>query len=129
MGRATKLNDSEWTVMQAVWGGSPASARDVLERVHDETGWAYTTVKTVLARLVEKRVLRERKEGKASLYEPLVTRDAARRDAVRSLLDKAFDGTFGALVQHMVASEKLGRKEREKLARLLSEIEAKERSK
>jgi predicted transcriptional regulator len=48
-----KLNDSEWTAMQAVWEASPASARDILGRVQRETGWAYTTLKTVLALLVE----------------------------------------------------------------------------
>jgi BlaI family penicillinase repressor len=118
-----KLNDSEWTVMQAVWEHSPASARDVLERVQAETAWAYSTLKTVLARLVEKGALTERKRGNTSFYEPLVTRDAARREAVHSLLDKAFDGTFGSLVQHMAASEKLTRKEREKLARMLADLD------
>ncbi|MDZ4774380.1 MAG: BlaI/MecI/CopY family transcriptional regulator [Planctomycetota bacterium] len=122
-----KLNDSEWTVMQAVWESSPASARTVLERVHAETDWAYTTVKTILARLVEKGALHEEKHGRTSVYEPLVTRESARKTAVRSLLDKAFDGTFGSLVQHMVASEKLGKKEREKLARMLAEFDRKER--
>jgi predicted transcriptional regulator len=122
-----RLNDSEWTVMQAVWESSPASARDVLERVHAETEWAYTTVKTILARLVEKGALHEEKQGNVSLYAPLVTRESARKAAVRALLDKAFDGTFGSLVQHMLEREKLGKKEREKLARLLSEAERKER--
>jgi predicted transcriptional regulator len=121
-----KLNDSEWTVMQAVWREAPASAREVLERVHAETGWAYSTVKTVLARLVEKGALREEKRGKASIYEPRVTRDAARKAALSSLLEKAFDGRFGTLVQHMVASEKLSKKEREKLARMLSDADRKE---
>jgi BlaI family penicillinase repressor len=122
-----KLNDSEWTVMQAVWESSPANARDVLERVHDETEWAYTTVKTILARLVEKGALHEKKQGNTSVYEPLVTRESARKVAVRSLLDKAFDGTFGSLVQHMIEGEKLGKKEREKLARMLDEADRKER--
>lgn len=121
-----KLNDSEWTVMQVVWDHAPASARDVFERVHAESGWAYTTVKTLLARLVEKGALRERKRANTSLYDPLVTRADARHTAVRSLLDKAFDGTFGSLVQHMVAAEKLGKKEREKLVRLLSELDGQE---
>lgn len=121
-----KLNESEWIAMQAVWEESPASARTVWNRVHAQTDWAYTTVRTVLARLVEKGALREKKHVRTSLFEPRVTREAARREAVRSLLDKAFDGTFGALVHHMVASEKLNKKEREKLARMLAETAAKE---
>ena len=118
-----KLSDSEWTVMNAVWAGSPASARDVLERTVDETHWAYTTVKTTLARLVEKGVLAERKRANTSLYDPLVTRDQARHSAVRLLLDKAFDGAFGPLLQHLVAKEKLSRKDRRKLAAMLAESE------
>lgn len=116
-----KLNDSEWTVMTALWDGAPASAREVLQRVERDTDWSYSTVKTVLARLVEKGAVREEKRGNTSLFEPRVSRVAARREAVRSLLDKAFDGTFGALVQHMVASERLNKRERAKLARLLIE--------
>ena len=114
--------------MQAVWESAPANARDVLYRVHDETDWAYTTVKTILSRLVEKGALHEEKRGKTSVYQPLVTREAARKTAVRSLLDKAFDGTFGSLVQHMAASEKLGQKERLKLARMLAEFDRKGRN-
>ncbi|MDA2930716.1 BlaI/MecI/CopY family transcriptional regulator, partial [Acidobacteria bacterium AH-259-O06] len=35
----------------------PASARDVLEALEGEKSWAYTTVKTILNRLVEKGAL------------------------------------------------------------------------
>jgi BlaI family transcriptional regulator, penicillinase repressor len=124
-----KLSDAEWTVMQAVWAHSPASGRDVLERVETETGWAYTTVKSLLARLVEKGALAERKRANTSFYEPRVTRDEARRSALHSLVEKAFDGTFGSLVQHLLVEEKLGRKEREKLARMLADVEREEKRK
>ncbi len=118
-----KLSDAEWTVMNAVWERSPASGRDVLERIEDETGWAYSTVKTILARLVDKGALRSRMRANTSLYEPRVTRDQARRTALRSLVDRAFDGTFGSLLQHMVAEEKLSKKDRAKLADMLAELD------
>jgi BlaI family penicillinase repressor len=118
-----RLSDAEWTVMNAVWQRSPASARDVLGRVGAQTGWAYTTVKTMLERLAEKGALRARKQGNTSLYEPLVTREQARRSALRSLLDRAFDGALGSLLQHLVAEERLSRRDREKLARLLHELD------
>ena len=40
--------------MNVVWDTSSATVRDVLEKVEDHTGWAYTTVKTILTRLVER---------------------------------------------------------------------------
>lgn len=118
-----KLSDSEWTVMTALWERSPASVRDVLERIEPKTAWAYSTVKTILERLVEKKVLRVRKRANSGLFEPLITREEARRTAVRSLLEKAFDGGFGSLVQHLFAEEKLSQKERRQLTRMLEELE------
>lgn len=116
-----KLSDAEWTVINVVWERSPATARDVLERTEAETGWAYTTVKTLLSRLVEKGALRVRKRANTSLYEPLISRQDARRSALRALLDRAFDGTFGGLLQHLIADEKLSGKDRERLRSMLQE--------
>src|SRR5262245_45157905 len=101
-----RLTDAEWVVMTALWGRSPASVRDVLERLPPGTSWAYTTVKTLLTRLVEKGAVHARKRANTSLFEPLVTRQQARRSALRSLLNRAFEGTFGALFQHLLAEER-----------------------
>lgn len=120
-----RLSDAEWAVMQAVWIEAPASARDVLERVEDERGWAYTTVKTLLARLVEKGALVEKKRANTSYYEPAVTRDEARRAAVGGLLERAFGGSFGELVAHMVKFEKLSKRDRTELAKRLAAEERK----
>lgn len=127
---ALKLSDAEWTVMRAVWERPPASARDVLDRAGSETGWAYTTVKTLLARLVEKGALRMTMRGNVSLYEPRLTMRQARIAAVRALIDRAFDGTFGSLLQHLIAEEKLSAKDRAALARLIEDagVEREKRS-
>ncbi len=117
------LSDAEWTVMSALWERSPASARDVLERVERGTDWSYSTVRTLLGRLVEKEAVRVRMRGNQGLYDPIVTRGKARRSAVRSLVDRAFDGAFGTLLQHLVAEEKLSKKDRERLAAMLEEID------
>jgi BlaI family penicillinase repressor len=118
-----RLTDTEWVVMNALWERSPASVRDVLERVEGETGWAYTTVKTLLERLAEKGAVRVRKRANAGLFEPVLTRPQARRSALRSLLDRAFDGTFGGLLQHLIAEERLSERDRKKLADLLDELD------
>ena len=119
-----RLSDAEWTVMQAVWNRAPASARDVLDEVGDETGWAYTTVKTLLARLVEKGALSEGRQANINIYEPRITRNEARGSALRSLVDRAFDGTFGSLFQHLIKEERLSARDVHTLGRMLEEIES-----
>ena len=116
-----KLTDAEWTVMNALWEKSPANARDVLEHCAAQTSWAYTTVKTILSRLVEKGALKVRMRANTSIYQPLVSREVARHSAVSSLLERAFDGAFGPMVHFLVQDKKLNKKERQELLRLLRE--------
>ncbi len=115
------LSETEWTVMRVLWQNSPANAREVLTQVEGETQWAYSTVKTILARLLEKRVVSVETRGNTSFYTPLMKRGEARRSAVQSLLERAFDGTFGSLLHHMVDEESLSRKERSALRKMLRE--------
>ena len=116
-----KLTESEWQIMNALWQGHPATAREVAGRLPDDVRWAYTTIKTLLSRLVTKQAVSERKQGNASVYEPLVTRDRARRSAVRSLLNQAFDGAVEPMLHFLARDRKLSARQREELARLLRE--------
>lgn len=120
------LTEAEWKVMKAVWQRIPASTRDVLEVTEPETSWAYSTVKTILDRLVEKGALKSRLRANTLLYEPVLSREQARRSAIRSLAEKAFDGAIGPLMQFMLAEEELTDRDRRALLRLLEEEEREE---
>ena len=65
-----KLTETEWQIMNVLWERYPTTARGIAERLPAEVEWAYTTIKTLLARLVEKGALKENKKGNTSLYEP-----------------------------------------------------------
>ena len=119
-----RFSNTEWQVMNVLWEHHPSSVRDVLEALEGETGWAYSTVKTILSRLAEKGALKVERRGNLHRYTPAVSRDVARRSALRSLLDRAFDGTVGTLVHHMVDTKTLGSEEREELGKLLASAAA-----
>ena len=106
-------------VMRAVWNRTPASARDVLDEVGEETGWAYTTVKTLLARLVAKGAATVRLRANTSLYEPLITEAEARRTEVKLLIDRAFGGASVPLLRFVLTEEKLSAKDRAELREML----------
>jgi predicted transcriptional regulator len=70
----------EAEVMDALWAtGEPMSVRSVLDALNERRRQplAYTTVLTVMTRLAEKQLLRRTAAGRAFVYEPSVSNEAA----------------------------------------------------
>lgn len=116
-----KLTEAEWQIMKVLWEIAPATTRQILEQLSPKTNWAYTTVKTMLTRLAEKNAVSEEKQGNVSIYEPLLSQKAARKNAFKGLMDQAFDGAFGPMMHFMIEEKKLTPTEKQHLLEILSE--------
>jgi BlaI family penicillinase repressor len=122
-----RLSDGEWKVMQVVWDSGPVTARDVLDAVAPETRWAYTTVKTMLDRLVAKGALTLDRAATAGVYKSALSRENARRTAVEGLVERAFEGAFAPLLRFAVEGRTLTDEDRAALRSLLDEEESRSR--
>lgn len=118
-----KLTDAEWRIMNALWEGHPATAREIMDRLPMERTWAYTTIKTMLARLTAKKAVSETKSGHRSLYRPLVSQTAARRTALRNICDRVLGGSLAPLMHFLEEEKKISEKERRELIRVLEEMD------
>jgi len=114
-----KFTDPEWQLMNALWKHHPATARELIEYLPSDVQWAYTTVKTMLTRLVEKKAIGERKRGNTSVYEPLISKQKARGSALSTLLNQAFDGAVEPMLNFMVKERNLTEKQRRELIQFL----------
>jgi BlaI family penicillinase repressor len=122
-----KLSEAEWQIMKALWRCQPATVRDLIEHLPPGVDWAYTTVKTMLTRLEAKHAVSERKSKNVSVYEALVSPQAARGSAWSSFLNQAFDGAMEPMLHFLIRERKLTKRQRRQLAQLLEEEESKER--
>jgi BlaI family transcriptional regulator, penicillinase repressor len=124
--RTYEIGESELTVLRVLWDRSPLSVREVMERLH-EMGRevAYTTVLTFLSRLERKGYVTSDKGGTAYVYRPRVSREQVTRSRVQGLLDELFDGAAGAMVLHLVESERLSDAEIARLRRLIKDLDSK----
>ncbi|MHC4782968.1 MAG: BlaI/MecI/CopY family transcriptional regulator [Planctomycetota bacterium] len=118
-----KLTEAEWQIMNALWENFPATTRQIAGRLPDEINWAYTTIKTMLTRLADKKVVKETKKGNVGFYEPVLSRPQAQRNALKSLVNQAFDGAFGPLMHFLVEDQKVTDKQKEDLIKALKETE------
>jgi BlaI family penicillinase repressor len=91
----------ELLCLRALWSLGEGSVKAVRQIVAQSRPLAYTTIMTVLDRLVRKGMLARRKVGRSFAYAPRATRDEARRAALRELLEGYFDGSEAELVRFL----------------------------
>jgi BlaI family penicillinase repressor len=120
--RKDPIADGEWLILQAIWERYPASADDVVKRLERKAHWRDRTIKTMLHRLVRKRILAFKKDGKRYLYSPRRSREACVRQASRSFVKRVFGGAAAPAILHIVEEAKLSRAEIAWLKAILNEL-------
>ena len=116
-----KLPDSELEVMQVLWGLKPPVPRALVEDTIRETSpLARTTILTLLARLADKGFIKAEKQGRSSVYTPLVTREAYLASQSRRFFDKLCGGSVSAFASALTDSG-ISREDLAELSRLLEE--------
>jgi predicted transcriptional regulator len=91
----------ELACLKALWSLQEGKVRAVQEVVARSRPLAYTTIMTVLDRLVRKGKLNRRKVGRAFVYAPETSRDSMRRAALRELIEGYFDGSEAELLEFL----------------------------
>ena len=70
------LGELESEIMEIVWQSSRSvSVREVTENLQHKRKIAYTTVMTIMGRLVDKGLLKRKESGKAYIYQPTYSKD------------------------------------------------------
>ena len=110
------LTRAESEVMAALWQHQSLTVHALLESV--ERPIAYTTALTMLRILEQKGYVRHEPDpegGRAFVYLPAVAAEKARRNHVRDLVDRLFDGRPEQLVTGLLEDEQLSRAQLEAL--------------
>jgi BlaI family penicillinase repressor len=117
--KETELTEAEWDIIQVVWQRAPCAAPTVQEELAERKGWTYSTVKTLMDRMVAKGLLTTERIRNLMLYRAVVTREDAQRGELMRTVKRAFGGAFTPMVQFMLENEALSRKELDELESLI----------
>ena len=120
--KSSRISESEWAVMEALWKRSPQTASQVAKNLRRSNRWALNTVRTLLSRLVDKGALRatDNAEGIRE-FAPAVKREACVHAESASFLERVFQGAAKPLLIHFAANSKLTPKEVRELKRLFDQ--------
>ena len=111
-----ELTEGEWAIIQTVWDKQPCAAPTVQEELQSLKRWSYSTVKTMMDRMVTKGLLSTTRIRNLMLYSATITRKDAQRGEVMRAVKRAFDGALTPMMQFMLdnnelTSEQLGQLE------------------
>lgn len=119
-----KISDSEWEVMKVVWAKAPVTATEIIERLKGRQTWKPKTVKTLIARLVQKKALSHtQKEGREYYYTPVHEEKEYVRAESRSFLQRIYGGSIKPMLVHYLENEPLTDEDIRELKQLLKEKE------
>ncbi len=112
----------ELEILRALWRLGPSTVRDVHEALR-ERRVGYTTVLKLLQIMTEKGLVKRDESQRAHVYEARVPQEQTETQLVRDLVDRAFGGSPGRLVMQALSSRKATPEERDRIRRLLDELE------
>ena len=118
-----KITTAESSVMEALWRRSPLGADEITAEVAQPQGWSEATVKTLINRLLKKKAIGAKPDGRRYLYRPLVAREDYLQSESQGLLNRLFDGRLAPMVSHLSAAKALTADDIAELKRLIAEIE------
>jgi BlaI family penicillinase repressor len=115
-----ELTHAEWQIISAVWENEPCAAPTIQEALEKKKGWSYSTVKTLMDRMVKKSLLKTKRIRNLILYRSVITRPQAQRSEIMRTVKRAFGGALTPMMQFLLENNKLSKKELDELEKLIS---------
>jgi len=111
--------------MDVLYARGSATAADIREALPDAP--SYSAVRALLRILEEKGHVRHEQQGPRYVYSPQVSRDRARRSALKRLVSTFFGGSAVQAAAALIGSETLSRDEVARLSAVLERARKGER--
>jgi predicted transcriptional regulator len=94
----------------------------IVARCQSKRDWHENTIKTLLNRLLKKRVVKRSRDGGRFFYSPTLTREVVVTSAAKGLLDRFFDGQMHQFVAHFADQQKLSKKDIRDMEAILEKV-------
>ena len=114
-----ELTEAEWAIIKAVWDDEPCAAPTIQEKLFKKTKWTYSTVRTLMDRMVAKGILTAEKVRNLTLYRSLITPQQAPRGELLYALKHAFNGALTPMVHCLLDSNDISAEELAELESLI----------
>ncbi len=98
--------------MKIIWDEEgEVTTADIIEKLGEENIWKRTTILTLARRLVDKNVLKVRKEGRVNYYSPTISKDEYKSYQADSFIEDMYGGSVKSLIASLYNNKKIDEKD------------------
>jgi BlaI family penicillinase repressor len=94
---AIHVTDAECVLLEVLWTCGPLPPARLMAEVKAVRPWGGATIKTLLGRLMQKKIVRSHRDDGILRYHPMIERTSYVESEVRALIDRLFGGDARAL--------------------------------
>ena len=116
-----ELTQAEWEIITAIWQHEPCAAPTITEALEKKKGWSYSTVKTLMDRMVKKNLLKPERIRNLILYRSVITKPQAQRSEIMRTVKRAFDGALTPMMQFLLDSGELSGGQIDELEKMIQQ--------
>ena len=116
---ADQPTELELRFLKILWEKSPQLVRDCLAISGRDI--AHTSVITTLNTMVKKRLIARKKDGKAFLFAPRVTREQVSQSVLCDVVNRVFDGSAKAVLLGVFEQSDINLNELKELRKLIDQ--------
>jgi BlaI family transcriptional regulator, penicillinase repressor len=117
------ISESEWKVMKVLWEKPDLTLREIAAGL-EETDWGYTTIRTLVTRLMEKGAIAADKSSSNFRYYAAVPENECKFKEANRFLSRVFDGSVSMLVSTLTKDSNLTEEERKELMSIIEKMKS-----
>ena len=124
MTKNTHISNSEMQIMEYVWDvGRAVTTAEIMQNLPGEKNWSQKTVITFLARLIEKKVLKATRIGRAFHYEACITAREYRNQATKRFINDVHKGSVFGCISALCDSGNLTKEDIDAIRERIKELD------
>lgn len=110
-----KLHESEYRFAQIIWGNEPIPSGELVTLCEKKMGWKKSTTYTVLKRLCNRNILKNKK----AIVTSLVKMEQVQKYESEQFVGRIFGGSLPQFIAAFMDDKRLSNEEAEELKRLI----------
>lgn len=119
MNNIPEISRAEFLILRSIWKNGRQSVREVHDSLSPETGWAYTTTKTIMDRMSKKGLLERESFHGVFIYKALVSKSQGLVKWVHFIADGILETDYSDVVTMFSKTGALSEEEIDELRSLL----------